>query len=269
MTDLIDAPARSEVDALRDAEAAAAAPTLDTELATFEFQPAPTPRPKPETTRLGSSPLVIAGALGAAVVHFAVAGSHARASVLEGRLLVAAAWLLVGVALAVAWRPSKAVYGVAIAVASGILAAWTVSVTAGLPFGPNEGSSASIETVDVAALAFGLAVIGGSIWALIGKGLGVLRDTGLVAGGLALALTTAVLLTPAARDHAAWSHGERPADAAATGLTDAANMHATLGPTAADKGLSWLSNGHQHGAGIEELDAATQASSTSNSRTRS
>ena len=51
-----------------------------------------------------------------------------------------------------------------------------------------------------------------------------------------------------------------------------ANFGATLPwlrPTAADKGLSWLSNGHQHGAGIEELDAATQASSTSNSRTRS
>ena len=205
------------------------------------------------------SPLVIAAAAGAGVLHLAVAGSHARVSLLEGRLIALAGWALICVALAVAWRPNKAVYAAAIVVATTVIGAWAVSVTAGLPFGPNEGHSASVETVDVVALILGLAVIAGSFWALSGKGLGVLRDSGLIASGLTLAMVSGALLTPAARDHANWSHGVRPANQTASAETDAARMHSLLGPTSADKGFSWLSNGHQHGVGEEPVDPQTQA----------
>jgi hypothetical protein len=70
-----------------------------------------------------------------------------------------------------------------------------------------------------------------------------------------MALATAAVASPGARNHALGSHGDHAAghaDMAAGG-----HDHGTGTSTADDKGLAALENGHQHDNSVVELDSAT------------
>ena len=71
--------------------------------------------------------------VGAGAVHLAMAPSHFGESTVEGVGFLVAAWLQVGLGVAVVLRPSRGVISAVIAVSAACIAAWAVSRTAGCP----------------------------------------------------------------------------------------------------------------------------------------
>jgi hypothetical protein len=181
--------------------------------------------------------LVSAGA-----VHVAMAPSHFGESSLEGIGFLAAAWLQIGSGVAVVLRPSRRVHGAIIAVSAACIAAWVVSRTVGLPFGEHSGHAESVTIVDGLTVLFEAAsiLIAGARLARIPL---LLRS-----GGLALAstvgvfsLTSVVLASPAAREHASAAHGDHQAEASPSHGHDATEEAA--------------GDGHDHG--VEASGAVT------------
>jgi hypothetical protein len=191
----------------------------------------------------------------AGLVHLVMAPSHLGESALEGAGFLVAAWLQIGLAVALARRPvpSRALLATVAVASAALIGLWVVSRTAGLPLvGRHAGHAASVTVVDGATVALEAAAV---VLALA-----LLRRPALVAraGGAAtlavplvvMALTSAVVASPSARDHAAGSHGEHAGG----------HAHGDTAATGDDGGWSLLSNGHDHGGGdLVELDAATQA----------
>jgi hypothetical protein len=142
-----------------------------------------------------------------------------------------AAWVL--------FRPSRPALVTTIVVNGAFVATWAVSRTTGLPFGPHEGVAEPAGFVDQVCTAFEVAAIAVAAALAVRPGLGGrIRGSALVPFSIipiaVLVLTTVVITSPAAREHA---HAA-PVD---------------------DKGLSLLANGHQHEQGEVALDPATQA----------
>jgi hypothetical protein len=178
-----------------------------------------------------ASLLVSAGA-----VHVAMAPSHFGESPIEGIGFLLTAWLQIGLAVAVVLRPSRAVMSAVIAVSSVSIAAWAVSRTAGLPFGEHSGHAESVTIVDgvtVAMEATSIVVAG----ALLARPMLQYRSTGLALAATigVFALTSGVIASPAARDHAAGAHGHGE---------EAANSHANAAP--ADSGDEHSHSGTEH-----------------------
>jgi hypothetical protein len=256
MTDLLDAPAAREQDA---------AP------------PAPTGEPQPDAVALPGWPdgarwLLAACLAGAAVIHVAMAPSHLGESAVEGWGFVAAAWAQLLLAVAVLLRPSRRVALGVVAVSGLLIAAWAVSRIAGLPFGAHAGHPESVSFVDGACVALeAVALVVAAVLAWRPRRSGTaLRPSLAIAGAVgALVLTTAAVVSPSARDHAAASHGDHAIGGhgehgdAADGMAPAADGHdhgGTDPATSEDDGFAALSNGHQHERGQDEPLTAEERS---------
>ena len=205
---------------------------------------------------LALSTLVLAClSAGAGVIHLVMAPSHVGESAVEGAGFLAAGWLQVGLAVALVRRdpPRRPLLWSVAAVNAVLIALWAVSRTAGLPVGAHAGHAARVSFVDVAAVAFEAVLVVGAL-ALLWR---PMTAAGARAGGpvalavpfAVMALTTAAIASPSARDHAAGEHGTHGTE----------HDHGAAAPVD-DRGLSLLRNGHDHGAAPPvELDEATQA----------
>ena len=196
-----------------------------------------------------------AALVGAAAIHLAMAPSHLGESAVEGTGFLVAAWAQLGLAVALVARPRRWVLWATVASSVALVAAWAVSRTAGLPFGEHSGHAEDVSLVDGATVALEVVAAAVALMLLVRPAATLLRSAGLavVATVGALALTTAAVASPAARDHAAGSHGEH--GEAAHGDTAAAAGHEHDAASADDLGFAALSNGHQHERGTEPLSS--------------
>jgi hypothetical protein len=225
----------------------------------------PEPGAAPPPGDLAAGPLVLACVSAAAgIIHLVMAPSHFGESTVEGAGFLIAGWLQIGLALALI-RPAPLrrplLAGVA-AVNAALIVLWALSRTAGLPLvGSHSGHAASVTLVDGTAVAFEALLVLGAL-ALLWRPAAATWPRAGGAAALAvplvvMALTSAVIASPSARDHAQGEHGTH-------GAGDMAGMDHDHDPAAApqdDRGLSQLRNGHEdHGAAAAvELDEATQA----------
>jgi hypothetical protein len=207
---------------------------------------------------------------GAGLIHLVMVPPHLAESVADGAGFIAAAVVQLGLAVALATSASRPALAATVVANSAIVGAWVVSRTAGLPYGSHSGHAANVAFVDAASTGLEIALVLGAAAVLLRPHLGDLRLAGGALAPLAvLALAGAAITSPSARDHATASHGEHGdahGEMAASGEhTDGhADEHADehADGAADDGGLSLLMNGHQHEAGEEPLDDATQAALT-------
>lgn len=200
-------------------------------------------------------------AAGAGIIHLVMVPSHLGEWAPEGWAFAVAGWLQLALAVVVLIRPTRAVLGVAAACSAVFVAAWAVSRTTGLPFGPESGVAEAAGTVDLACVGLEVAMALAAVTALVRPSFGGDWDHRVLVAASAvpvavLVLTTAALASPSARDHA---HGH---DDGATGLAADGHDHshdAGVTTVGDDKGLALLSNGHHHAIEYHALDPATQA----------
>jgi hypothetical protein len=130
-----------------------------------------------------------------------------------------------------------------IALNAALIGVWALSRTAGIPFGPHSWHAEAVTFIDVSAVVIEASTIVGA-FAILRRPAIVCDDvrqryvTALVSMS-ALALATAALVSPSAREHASGTHG----------------MH----HEGDDRGLSLLTNGHHAAITQQALDAPTQA----------
>jgi hypothetical protein len=151
-----------------------------------------------------------------------MAPSHFGESTAEGVGFLVAAWLQIGLAVAVLLRPSRRVVLAIVAVSGACIAAWAVSRTWGLPFGAHAGHAESVTVVDA------LTVVMETYTIVLGALLlsPVVRRSrsgaySLVAVVGVLALASALIAAPEARDHAAAAHGASGSGHVHSGATTA------------------------------------------------
>ena len=225
-----------------------------------EPPPAATTAPRRPDARFDlSAPgrVLLASLSGAAgVIHLAMVPSHMDISTVEGVGFAVAGWFQLAVAVLLMTRVSRTQLRVAMVANLVFIGAWVVSRTTGLPFGDHAGHPETAGFVDVSTVAIEAALILAAAMLLFRPGLGRGWDRSRLALGAlvpigVLALATGALASPSARDHASGSHGDH-----AGGHTGDGHGAHSAGN---DKGLAALENGHQHGGGVVELDAATQA----------
>jgi hypothetical protein len=236
MTDLLDRSVAAEHEAEHEAE----------------LPPERDATPSSPRARAGADQWFLAALLvGAGSIHVAMAPSHLGESALEGAGFLVAAWAQLALAVAVLLRtPSRRLLAVVAGTSVALIAAWLVSRTAGLPFGTHAGHAESVSIVDGACV--GLEAVAALVAATMLAGLasGLWRSRGVAAVGVlgAVAFTTAAVASPAARDHAAHSHGSHGTEAVP------GHAHGDAATAAGDDlGFSALSNGHQHGHDEEPL----------------
>jgi hypothetical protein len=194
--------------------------------------------------------------------------SHWGESAAEGIGFAVTGWLQLAFAAVVLTRPSRALLWLGAALNGVAIALWAVSRTAGLPFGLHAGHPESVGFVDTTCIVFEAVLVVGCIAFALRPRIGARHARGgMAVAGIAslgvLALTTSVLASPAARNHAAYSHG----DTAAAGGGGHAHVPPAAGgdhthgtPAANDKGFSLLHNGqHEHTTMIHHLDDPTKA----------
>lgn len=229
--------------------------------------------------------LLAALSAGAGLIHLVMVPTHLAESTADGVGFLAAAVVQLGLAVALATRPTRSVLSVSAAANVALIGAWTISRTAGLPYGSHDGHPADATFVDMACVAMEVALVLGSGALLLRPRLASVRTAGalgVLAPVAVFALAGAAIASPSARDHASSSHGahadhadladhdDHDDDAAVASGGDpdhadghADGDHAEMGDTGVDdNGLSLLVNGHQHESGEEPLDAATQAALT-------
>jgi hypothetical protein len=190
----------------------------------------------------GPAHLLLASLSGAAgVIHLVMVPSHMDEWALEGIGFALAGWFQLVFAALVLLKPSKVLLTAGIAVNAALIAAWAVSRTAGIPFGPHAGHPETASFIDLACVGIeaGLIALAALLVARPEFGSSWTRADAfvLVSAGV-LALATAAVVSPSARNHAAGAHGDH---------------HAVD-----DKGLSLLTNGHHHEIQNVKLDPATQ-----------
>lgn len=201
-------------------------------------------------------------AASAGAVHFAMAPSHMASSAVEGIGFAGVAWVQLVTAVLLVTRPSRGLLRFTMVSTAAFVGVWAVSRTWGLPVGDHAGHPHDAAFVDLVTVGLELAL-------LVLAGLWLSRPEwgrdwsrrALVAGAVVpigvVALGTAAIASPSARDHAHTSH-----DLAAGAVTSGGHTHTHGVATVAavdDKGLSKLHNGHQHGTAPEvKLDPATQ-----------
>jgi hypothetical protein len=201
--------------------------------------------------------VLAAASAGAGAIHLAMLPSHWGESVAEGLGFAIFGWLQLAFAAFVVTRPTRTLLRFGIVLNIAAIAAWVVSRTAGLPFGTHSGHAETAGFIDITCVAFEGALVVACVVLLFRPGVTArFARGGLVVAAVAglgvLALTTAALASPGARNHAAHSHG----DAVAT--AGGGHTHGAAVP-ADDKGFSLLHNGqHAHSTMVHVLDAETQ-----------
>jgi hypothetical protein len=106
--------------------------------------------------------LSIAAALlsaGAAAIHASVAVPHFDESALYGLLFVATVLLQAGWAALVLAAPSVRLLVAGVVVNAGVIGAWAVSRTLGLPNGPEPWTAEPVAPLDLAATSFELGIV--------------------------------------------------------------------------------------------------------------
>jgi len=174
--------------------------------------------------------------VGAGAVHLVMAPSHLGESTAEGLGFLVAAWLQIGLGVAVLLRPWRALWVAAIGVSAALFVAWVVSRTTGLPFGAHSGEAESVTIVDgVTAAMEGAAVVLATAL-ILGLPRGVRRfrsdRLALCTVVAVVALVSAALAAPEARNH---GHA-----------ADGGHDHASTSGSAAASGAT---GGHDHGTG--------------------
>lgn len=192
--------------------------------------------------------LVASLLVGAGAVHFAMAPSHFGESTAEGVGFLVAAWLQILLAVAVVFRPARRVAIAVVAVSAACIAAWVVSRTAGLPFGAHAGHAESVTIVDGVTVTMEAATV---VLAAMMLSRAVLRfrsnGMALVAIVGVLALTSALIGAPEARNHAAAAHG-----------VHGVHAHGTTASSAAATGPTDLNGHHIHGVKAQDVAAEAQ-----------
>jgi hypothetical protein len=186
--------------------------------------------------------------VGAALVHIAMVPAHAAEWLPEGLAFAAAAWLQLAFAAAVLGRPRRALLSAAALANAVFVAAWAVTRTAGMPFGPQAGSVESVAAVDLTCAAFEAALVVAALVLAarprLGESLGrpVMAAASIVPAGI-LVLSTAVIASPSASQH---SHGsdagaDHGHETAAGGHTAGEHDNAPALPAADDR-CDWSLN---------------------------
>jgi hypothetical protein len=250
MTDVLDPPGARSPDAPQAPETSGA-PT--------PVAPAPEAHTVPATTVPAAARWLLAGLLaGSGAIHVAMAPSHLAESAIEGAGFVAAAWLQLLLAAVVLVRPTRRALAAVVVTGAALVAVWGVSRVAGLPVGAHAGHAESVSLVDGACVALEVVAVLVAAAILAGRRWPAGASRWAVVGAVgALALATAAVASPSARDHAAGSHGEHASagDHAATGEhahAGGAMADGHADGAMADDGFAALSNGHQHEHGSDE-----------------
>jgi hypothetical protein len=196
--------------------------------------------------------VVAALLVGAGAVHIAMAPSHFGESATEGVGFLVAAWLQIGLAVAVVVRPSRGVAVGTVVVSDGCILAWVVSRTIGLPFGANADHAESVTIVDGVTVAMEAVTIILAAMLLSPSVRRFRSDPAAIAGVLAvLVLTSTIIAAPEARDHAALAHGNQTDSGSdASGSGEAGHAHDN-GSVAASEATTGADDHGQHTDGPE------------------
>lgn len=190
----------------------------------------PLPSPSSEDAPADAFPLSNPGkailavlAICTAIIHLVMVPSHAGQSLIEGLGFAVAGWVAVGFALAVVARPSKRWLQFGILANVVFIAVWAVTRTRGLPFGAHPNHAESASFIDLTCVGLEAALIVACAVFIAKPRFGENLHAGaLVMASIAplgvLVLTTAVLASPSAQNHAGGSHGNHDG----TGMVSAA-----------------------------------------------
>ena len=182
---------------------------------------------------------VLSGTAGA--IHLVMVPSHFALSNAEGIGFAVAGWIQLSIAVLLLVRSSRAiVVGAAVANLAAI-GAWGFSRIWGLPFGAEAWHPETSSFIDLTAVGLEAAFVVAAVALLLRPGFGRGWDRSRLTAGAVipiaiLALTSAALASPSARDHAAGSHGSAVAGG---------HGHGAAGAAADPTGLDTLENGHQ------------------------
>ncbi|HUF83473.1 MAG TPA: hypothetical protein VMQ81_02660, partial [Acidimicrobiia bacterium] len=168
--------------------------------------------------------------LGAGGIHFAMISPHWDEYWVEGAFFAALAWFQLGWAAGVVLRPSRLLYAAGGLVSAGAIAAWAVSRTSGIPFGPHSGVAEEASFVDILAQGFMGVILLGCLALLLRpalEGTVARRFMSLPAGiaGLGVVALSTMAFTPSFASghshgppgHPAGGHGGDEAGAVASG----------------------------------------------------
>ena len=192
---------------------------------------------------------VLSGTAGA--IHLAMVPSHYAISSAEGIGFAIAGWIQLAFAVLLLVRSSRLLVVAAILANAGAIGAWGFTRLWGLPFGPEAWHAETSSFIDLTTVGLEAAFIVAAVALVLRPGFGRGWDRQRLAFGAVvplaiLALTSAALASPSARDHAAGSHGTASGSAAG---------HDEPGDAAALTGLDTLENGHQeHGGNGGAID---------------
>jgi len=221
--------------------------------------PAPEPAASRPPIALSVPARVTLAALsaGAGVIHLVMVPSHWDTWTAEGVAFAVAGWFGLLVALGLLLRPSRGLVVTTIIGNGLLIGLWAWSRTQGFPVGPHEGHPEAVGFVDLASVVLESALVLGAVMllarpGLMRRGAEAFAITGAVVVGV-VALSTAALASPSARNHADGAHGDH-GNASAAEAADG-HPHDEEGAEVAkadDKGLAALSNGHHDEMGAEK-----------------
>jgi hypothetical protein len=166
--------------------------------------------PSSRVPRIGGVQWLVAALLvGAGAVHLALSPSHFGESTVEGAGFLVAGWLQLALAGAVLLRPVRPVVLAVVATSAACIGAWAVSRIWGLPFGEHADHAEAVTALDATTVvmeAITLVLAG----VLLSSSVRRFRAPGfaLIVVVAVLGLTSALLASPEARDHAAAAHGD-------------------------------------------------------------
>jgi hypothetical protein len=117
-----------------------------------------------EGVDFGLAPRLLLGSLSlaAGAVHLAMAPIHASDSALEAGGFAMVGWLQILLAIGLFMRPQRNLLIAAVVLNLGVIGAYIVSRTVGLPVGANPGERESIEAVDLMVTIFQAALVVGA-----------------------------------------------------------------------------------------------------------
>ena len=97
--------------------------------------------------------------IGAATIHLVMVPAHAGEWLPEGLAFAAAGWFALAFAVAVVARPSKRWLQVGAVVNLVLIAAWSVTRSIGMPFGPQSGTKEAVGLVDLTCVGLEVALV--------------------------------------------------------------------------------------------------------------
>ena len=204
---------------------------------------------------------VLSGVAGA--IHLAMVPSHWNESAVEGIGFAVTGWIQLSLAVWFLLNPKASVLRFAMVANLAFIAIWAVSRTYGLPFGAEPWHAHDPGFVDLVCVGAeaALVIVAGAVLLRhdFGRGWNTSRLAVFAIVPIAVvALGTAALASPSARDHASGSHSHGESGEAA-----AAGEHGHGGAATSElPGFDQLQNGHQHGSGEVPIANSTRTKLT-------